>query len=77
MTSHTVTTRSVTASNASYRSWPMRLLDRLHTAQALHRQHVALTNLDDALLRDIGITREQAVAEAGKPVWDVPNHWRG
>jgi uncharacterized protein YjiS (DUF1127 family) len=75
MTSRTLTTRTAVLC-ASHRSWPMRLLDRLHTAQTLHRQRVALTNLDDALLSDIGITREQAMAEAASSVWDVPNHWR-
>jgi uncharacterized protein YjiS (DUF1127 family) len=26
-------------------------------------------------LCDIGITADDAQAEAGKPVWDVPRHW--
>jgi uncharacterized protein YjiS (DUF1127 family) len=33
------------------------------------RQRQALLKLDDRLLRDIGITREQAEREACKPFW--------
>ena len=33
------------------------------------RQRQALLDLDDRLLRDIGITREQAEREARKPFW--------
>jgi hypothetical protein len=32
-------------------------------------QRRALSELDDHLLRDIGITRLQALREAGKPIW--------
>lgn len=33
------------------------------------RQRRALANLDDALLRDIGVTRAEARRETGKPMW--------
>jgi uncharacterized protein YjiS (DUF1127 family) len=33
------------------------------------RQRQALLDLDDKLLRDIGITRDQAEREARKPFW--------
>jgi uncharacterized protein YjiS (DUF1127 family) len=33
------------------------------------RQRDALSKLDDRLLRDIGVTRQQADAEAAKPFW--------
>ena len=33
------------------------------------RQRRTLAGLDDVRLRDIGITREQALREAGKPFW--------
>ena len=33
------------------------------------RQRQALRDLDDRLLRDIGLTREQADGEAHKPFW--------
>lgn len=31
----------------------------------------ALARLDDRLLRDVGLTRDEAEAEAGKPFWLV------
>ena len=40
------------------------------------RQRAALGKLDDAALADIGLTRAQAVAEAKRPLWDVPANWR-
>ena len=36
---------------------------------ARSRQREALARLDDRLLEDIGVTREQANAEADKPFW--------
>lgn len=40
------------------------------------RQRRALARLDAARLRDIGLTRDEAEAEASRPVWDAPRHWR-
>ena len=34
------------------------------------RQRRALADLPDHLLRDIGVTREQAAREASRPFWD-------
>ena len=48
---------------------------RLALAHAAWRQRRALAELDDAALRDLGLTRGQALAEAQRPVWDVPQHW--
>ncbi|MBL9049181.1 MAG: DUF1127 domain-containing protein [Tabrizicola sp.] len=42
---------------------------------ALRRERNRLGRLDDRLLRDIGVTREQALAEASRPDWDAPTHW--
>lgn len=36
------------------------------------RERRALMKLDDRFLRDIGVTRSQAVEEAGKPFWSGP-----
>jgi uncharacterized protein YjiS (DUF1127 family) len=36
---------------------------------ARSRQRRALSQLDDRLLEDIGVTRQQAIAEAAKPFW--------
>ena len=30
-----------------------------------------LAELDDAALRDIGLTRDDVIAEAGRPFWDT------
>ncbi|MFN3662902.1 DUF1127 domain-containing protein [Yoonia sp.] len=42
----------------------------------LARQRRDLRDLDPHLLDDIGITRQDALREAEKPLWDVPRHWR-
>ena len=36
----------------------------------------ALALLDADQLRDIGVTREEADAEASRPIWDTPTTWR-
>lgn len=40
------------------------------------RQRQALKTLDEDALRDIGITRTEAEAEARRPFWDAPETWR-
>jgi uncharacterized protein YjiS (DUF1127 family) len=47
----------------------------LAAVRAARRQRLALRNLDDTRLDDLGLTREQARREAGRPFWDVPRHW--
>ncbi|MDP3195071.1 DUF1127 domain-containing protein [Tabrizicola sp.] len=54
-----------------------RLPARLLAAQALARSRRSLGRLDDHILRDIGLTREQAESEAHLPAWDAPMHWKG
>jgi uncharacterized protein YjiS (DUF1127 family) len=54
-----------------------RLWSRLLSLNALFRQRHTLARLDDHMLRDIGLTPEQAQSEATRPFWDVPSHWRG
>ncbi len=58
------------------RPWAFRLMDRFFAARALRAQHHALLSLDDTMLRDIGITRYEAITEANRPVWNAPAHWR-
>ena len=53
-----------------------RVLKALATARALRRQRIDLAALDDQMLADIGITREQAQREARRPLWDAPSYWR-
>lgn len=40
------------------------------------RQRQALRELDAAALRDIGVTRAEANAEANRSFWDAPDSWR-
>ncbi|WP_137110362.1 DUF1127 domain-containing protein [Rhodobacter sp. SY28-1] len=58
---------------ATLSRFPSRLL---HMA-ALTRSRRSLSRLDDHLLRDIGLTREEALAEAERRGWDAPSHWKG
>jgi uncharacterized protein YjiS (DUF1127 family) len=44
---------------------------------ALHRQRSRLVALDPHLLRDIGISADEAQREAARAPWDAPRHWRG
>ncbi|MDJ0825110.1 MAG: DUF1127 domain-containing protein [Rhodobacter sp.] len=48
---------------------------RLLAAEAAWRQRRALARLDEAALRDIGVSQAEATIEAKRPVWDVPAHW--
>lgn len=42
---------------------------------ALFRQRRKLATLDAAALRDMGLTKREALDEAKRPAWDVPHHW--
>lgn len=53
-----------------------RLTETLRLGLLARRQRRHLARLDAALLDDIGLTRNEALAEAGRPVWDVPTTWR-
>ncbi len=53
------------------------IVARIRAALALSHQRRALAALSDEALDDIGVTRLDAHAEATRPVWDVPAHWRG
>jgi len=44
---------------------------------ALRRSRAALLRLDDHLLRDIGLTRDEAAREALQGSWGAPPHRRG
>jgi uncharacterized protein YjiS (DUF1127 family) len=51
------------------------MLSRFVQARAVARQRKALADLDDTLLKDIGVTRSEAEQESMRPAWDVPKHW--
>ncbi|MDT8856675.1 DUF1127 domain-containing protein [Paracoccaceae bacterium Fryx2] len=53
-----------------------RLLRTAELSRIARRQRDALARLDDHALEDIGLTRDEAFAEANRPLWDVPNAWR-
>jgi uncharacterized protein YjiS (DUF1127 family) len=50
-------------------SWGMRFWRWCARCSARSRQREALLGLDGRLLEDIGVTRQQANAEAAKPFW--------
>jgi len=51
------------------------LLGRLRNMLSLRAQRHALAQLDDRALDDIGLSRDTALSEARRPVWDVPHTW--
>ena len=51
------------------------IVRKLHLSLVHRRGRRRLAMLDDHLLRDIGITREAALREAGRKDWDAPEHW--
>ncbi|MGB3314175.1 MAG: DUF1127 domain-containing protein [Albidovulum sp.] len=53
------------------------LLGWLSKRIELHRQRRDLSGLTEHRLTDIGISKDQARTEAGRPIWDVPETWRG
>lgn len=52
------------------------LLAFLRDMLAFRRQQRDLRALPPHLLNDVGITREEALHEAKKPVWNAPEYWR-
>lgn len=52
-----------------------RPLAALAAALEAHRSRKALARLDPHLLRDIGLTHDEARTEAARPLWDPPAHW--
>lgn len=54
-----------------------RLIDALRAVTFARRQRNFLARLDDRTLADIGLTRDQAVTEATRPMWDLPANWHG
>jgi uncharacterized protein YjiS (DUF1127 family) len=52
------------------------LFSRIQVALSVRRERQALLTMDAAMLRDIGMTREEALTEAERPIWDAPATWR-
>jgi uncharacterized protein YjiS (DUF1127 family) len=49
--------------------WYLRIFGVLYAALEKRRQRGLLRDLDNRLLADIGLTREQADRESNKPFW--------
>ncbi|HRD50029.1 MAG: DUF1127 domain-containing protein [Candidatus Competibacter sp.] len=52
-----------------FRAWLTTALIWLRERYVVYRQRRALLALDAAMLKDIGISRADAVAEGSKPFW--------
>jgi uncharacterized protein YjiS (DUF1127 family) len=66
---------SVSALPAASRSVRPSIMRRFIAALRLSRERRALHDLDDHLLTDIGLTRDEARIESERDVWDVPANW--
>jgi uncharacterized protein YjiS (DUF1127 family) len=67
---NSLTIRKGAAASSDRRlGWGLRFLRWCAWCSARSRQRQALAELDDRLLRDIGKTRPEAMAEAAKPFW--------
>lgn len=72
MSARTLVTRPTTGHATRRTGFFVRLAHLL----AVHSSRTRLAMLDDHMLRDVGITREQAESELGRPLWDAPAGWR-
>lgn len=68
-------TFSQTSAPIAARPAPRRHLFGFLALDSLRRQRNDLRKLTDEQLRDVGLTRAQADAEARRRIWDVPAHW--
>jgi uncharacterized protein YjiS (DUF1127 family) len=64
------TTRALSRNSAHSSARPT-LMQRVN----LWASRRALAKLDARALNDIGVTRAEAIDEAGKTLWDVPKAW--
>ena len=65
-----------TAAHANCARKPQSLFGHLSQMIAKTRQRRQLLALDDHLLKDIGVTRAQALKEGRQTLWNAPSHWR-
>lgn len=47
---------------------------RFQNASMVAKQRQRLAQLDDNQLKDIGISRSEALAESSRGFWDIPEH---
>ena len=62
--------------SAHFDTWTARgLVNAVQTRLDLWKTRRALARLDAHLLKDIGVSAEEARREADLTIWDVPNNW--
>lgn len=59
-------------SEAAHGRRPVGLKERLSLMLEISRERRALARADEKTLSDLGLTRDEAEAEARRPFWDVP-----
>ena len=64
----------IAVTSRNHAAWTSRR-GKLWHMLGLARQRRALARLDDRALKDIGVTRQDAQAEAARPLWDAPDNW--
>ncbi|MDE3123349.1 MAG: hypothetical protein KGK00_16365 [Paracoccaceae bacterium] len=52
------------------------LVSRIMAARRARKELQRIADYDARLLDDVGLTRQDALDAAQKPIWDVPAHWR-
>lgn len=71
----TLSSATISSRSSSFRAKPIsafaRLVDTVLSWMDISRQRRHLLELDDRLLRDIGLSRVDVEAEAAKPFWRV------
>jgi uncharacterized protein YjiS (DUF1127 family) len=63
------TSKPVFATGRAWRSSLRRWIEAVNTMYRRRRQRQALLELDDRLLADCGLSRQDAIKEARKPFW--------
>lgn len=76
---HILSGESVESSSLTRREGRARrygFIQRVLMLASLARQRRRLGELPDHLLEDVGISRDAAIREARRPIWDAPDHWK-
>lgn len=73
----TFSTNITSSKSASFALPSIRsLVKMISKMNSVRRQRRELAELDMDQLEDLGIRREDAIAESRRFSWDVPFHWR-
>jgi len=71
----TVSIRNATL-QANCQPKPRSILAAIGHMIAVAHQRRQLLALEDHLLDDIGVSRQEAQAESREAIWNAPDHWR-